>query len=378
MKCPFDGGLSPLTTINLMTMNGDRTPVPSRVASLQDRVGHMDCRGVRNSIARDLGISWIRMDVLPYGKILRKAIFFQVPYIESEYERCVRTLDRTGVLGPLQDTESVGVIGIDGREYPVPTQEQLQGLFARNKDLVDRKLAQGFTQLQLTPMAMAIPQLVDRVSDAVRRHAEAGGIIATKMDPAEADVPIRANTDEPVWIWDRVRQALDTPDLVYFPRAYTERDHKGLTKEEVMQELSLCAMPGWSVGLIEPIPIMPRQGMGKVMGGRKQLEAYSTPHDYLETLGTSDYEGETGWTLEDFLTHFMIQLETTGQVSHDRSDGNAMWLLGSYMPTVMPKALIVPTGTWARDAGRRMFLGAHRTGNRLRDWVARSTVRLEG
>ena len=143
-----------------------------------------------------------------------------------------------------------------------------------------------------------------------------------------------------------------------------------------MQQTRLCAVPGWSVGLIEPIPIMPQQGQGKIIGGRKQLEEYSTPRDYLRTLSTPTYQGETGWTPEDFLTHFITQLETTNQVSHDRHDRNALWLLGAYMPNSMPNAELVPVGYWDRDAGRRMRVSAHRTGNRLRAWVARSTVRL--
>jgi len=304
--------------------------------------------------------------------------FLPVRNIESEYERCIRTLDKTGILGPLPKAESVGVIGFDGEEYPAPTLEQLQGLFSRNEELVDRKMRQGFTQLQLTPMAMPTLQLVDRVSAVVREHATAGNIIQTKREPTEDDRPVSVNAGEPVWIWDKVRQALDTPAVVYFPKTYEERDHRGSTKEEVMRDPRFCAIRGWSVGLIEPIPIMPRRGKGQVVRRRKQLEAGSVPHDYLKTLGTPIYKGETGWTPEDFLIHFLTQLETTGQVSHDRADGNSLWMLGTYMPDVMPDALLVPTGNWARDAGQRMYMGAHRTGNRLRAWVARSMVRLEG
>lgn len=295
--------------------------------------------------------------------------------LEKEYARTITALNRTGILTLLPISENYGVIGIDGEEYPVPTQEQLQGVFTRNNELVDRKMRQGFTQLQLTPIAMPTSQLIDRVKTAVLRHNAAGKIFQTKQDSTDADMPVRVNA-EPIWIWDMVRQAVDTTNLVYFPQAYTDRDHQGLTKEEVMQKTRLCAVPGWSVGLIEPIPIMPQQGQGKVIGGRKQLEAYSSPHDYLRTLSTPTYQGETGWTPEDFLTHFITRLETTNQVSHDRSDGNALWLLGSYMPNSMPNARLVPTGNWARDAGRRIYLSAHRTGNRLMDWVARSTVRL--
>jgi hypothetical protein len=296
--------------------------------------------------------------------------------LEEEYARTIVALSRTGVLAPLPRSGNPGVIGIDGKDYPVPTQEQVQELFARNHELVDRKARQGFTQLQLTPIAMPTPQLMDRVRTAVRNHAAAGQIIQTKQASTGADLPVRINTREPIWMWDTVRQALDTPHLVYFPQAYTKSNHQGLTKEEAMQTTRLCAVPGWSVGLIEPIRIMPQPGQGQVIGGRRQLEAYSAPRDYLGTLGTPPYQGETGWALEDFLVHFMSQLETTNQVSHDRYDGNALWLLGSYMPDSMPHALLVLTGFWARDAGRRLYLSAHRSANRFWGWVARSMVRL--
>jgi len=296
--------------------------------------------------------------------------------LEKEYARTITALNRTGILTLLPRSENSGVMGIDRKEYPVPTHEQLQEVFTRNKELVDRKMRQGFTQLLVTPIAMPASQLIDRVKTAVLNHAAAGKITRTKQKSTDADIPVRVNSGEQIWIWDRVRQALDTPDLVYFPQSYTDHNHQGLTKEEVLQTTRLCAVPGWSVGLIEPIPVMPQQGQGKVMGGRKQLEAYSSPRDYLKTLSTPTYQGETGWTLEDFLTHFITQLETTNQVSHDRYDSNALWLLGSYMPDSLPTPHIVPVGYWSRDAGRKMYVSAHRTGNRLRDWVARSMVRL--
>ena len=297
--------------------------------------------------------------------------------LEKEYARTITALNRIGILTLLPRSESSGVIGIDGREYPVPAQEQLQEVLTHNEELVDRKMRQGFAQLQLTPIAMPTSQLIDRVKSAVLKHATAGKIIQTKQNPTDADIPVRVNTGKPLWIWDTVRQAVDTPNLVYFPQAYTDRNHQGLTKEEVMQKTRLCAVPGWSVGLIEHIPIMPQHGQSEIIGGRIQLEANSTPHDYLRTLSTPTYQGETGWTLEDFLTHFVTQLETTNQVSHDRYDSNALWLLGSYMPNSGHQGLtnLVPVGYWDRVHGR-IYLSAHRSGNRLRGWVARSTVRL--
>ena len=296
--------------------------------------------------------------------------------LEKEYASAITALNKAGILTLVPRSKNSGVIGIDGKEYPVPTQEQLKEIFTRNKKLVDRKMRLGFTQLQLTPIAMSVSQLMDRAKTAILNHAAAEKIIRTKQKSTDADIPVRVNTQDPIWIWERVRRALDTLEIVYFPQVYSKDDHRGLSKQKAMRSPRLCAVPGWSVGLIEPIPIMPKQGEGKVMGGRKQLEAYSCPREYLQTLTTPAYEGETGWTLEDFLTHFITQLETTNQVSHDRYDSNALWLFGSYMPNSMPKALIVPVGYWSCDAGRKMYLSAHRTGNRLRCCVARSMVRL--
>jgi hypothetical protein len=293
----------------------------------------------------------------------------------AQEARTITALTRTGIVTLLPQSGDFGVMGIDGKEYPVPTQEQLQAVFTRNTELVDRKRRQGFTQLQLTPIAMPTTQLLDRVRAAVLKHAAAGTIIQTKRHSTDAEIPVRVKTGEPIWMWDRVRHAVDTPNLVYFPQAYTERNHQGFTKEEAMQNTRFCAVPGWSVGLIEPIPIMPQQGQGKVIGGRRQLEAYSTPRDYLRTLSTPTYQGETGWTLEDFLTHFVTQLETTNQVSHHRHDNNALWLLGSYMPTSGGTRMksLVAVGYWDRG---RLYLSVHRSGNRFSAWVARSTVRL--
>ena len=295
--------------------------------------------------------------------------------LQKEYARTITALNQTGILTFLPRSENLGVIGIDGKEYPVPTQEQLQEVFTQNKELVDRKMQQGFTQLQLTPIAMPISQLIERVKTAVLKHAVAGKIIQTKKNSTDIDIPVRVNTAEPIWIWDRVRQVVDTPNLVYFPQVYTDHNHQGLKKEDVMHETSLCAVPGWSVELIEPILIMPQQGQGKIIGGRKQLEEYSTPHDYLRTLSTPTYQGETGWTLEDFLTHFITRLEITNQISHNRYDSNALWLLGSYMPNSGENRLkrLVPVGYWYHT---RLYLSVHRSGNRLRNYVARSMARL--
>ena len=46
--------------------------------------------------------------------------------LEKEYARTITALNRTGILTLLPRSENLGVIRIDGKEYAVPTQKQLQ------------------------------------------------------------------------------------------------------------------------------------------------------------------------------------------------------------------------------------------------------------
>ncbi len=123
-----------------------------------------------------------------------------------------------------------------------------------------------------------------------------------------------------------MRQVLDTNELVYFPQEYIA-DHHGMTKLEAIHAKHICAIPGWSVGLVESHPIIPAQGQGQM---RKQLELGHSPREYLQILKEPMYQGENGKTLEDFITHFLVYLATIHEVSNDVDDYNALWCLARY------------------------------------------------
>lgn len=301
----------------------------------------------------------------------------QLFHVGREYARCVTALNHTGILTPLPKSESIGVIGIDGKEYPIPTQDQVVELFDHNRELVGKKVPQGFDRLELTPIAMPTPLLIDRMKAAIIKRAAEGEIYQTRRSPSEPSIPVRINDEKHVWIWETLRQALETDELVYFPQEYSS-NHGGQTKLEVVNNGRICAVAGWSVGLVESLPIMTQQAGGKTLGGRRQLEIGSSPRDYLRILQTQAYQGETGKTLEDFISKFLTHLETTNEVSNDRYDNNALWLLGQYVKYVKQvRSDLVPTGWWHRPFGRAR-LDAHRPGNRAatRSWGGSTTVRL--
>ena len=292
---------------------------------------------------------------------------------EDEHRLNLEALEAAGLLVPLG--QGPGVAGFDSGEYPAPTLGQVLDLLERNAELVERKAAQGFTRLLLTPLAVSVQALVDGVCTALR--AREGRLLRTKAVPGDPDVPAGLTSKEPVWVWERVRAALDTPQVVYLPTSYGA-DHGGVTKDRVVRDPRHCAVPGWSVGLVEATPMVPGRGQGRVVGGRAQLEAGLPPKDYLEAMTDPAFGGETGFTLEDALTLFLVRLEATGEVSHDRSDGSALWCLGSYLPSLMERALLVPTVTWQSGRGRRLYIGTHRTANRAPFIGPRTVVRLEG
>lgn len=294
--------------------------------------------------------------------------------VEREYARCVTSLDRTGILTLLPESGRMGVLGIDGKEYPIPTPEQVVELFAHNCELVERKVLQGFDGLELTPLAMPTPLLIDLMRAVILKHRAEGKIYQTRRSPSDPLIPVRVNTEKQVWVWDTLIKALDTDELVYFPKRYSS-NHQGQTKLEVINNGRICAIPGWSVGLVEDSPFMPGQGQSKTLNGRKQLEIGFSPGEYLQILQGEAYYGETGKTLEDFITHFLTHLETTNEVSNDVDDNNALWCMGQYMK--ISYAEVVPTGRWVRKVGR-VRLDMHRTGNKLctKSWGWSTTVRL--
>lgn len=294
--------------------------------------------------------------------------------VEREYARCVVGLERAGILMALPKSERMGVVGVDGEEYPVPTREEVVELFARNGELVGVKLGQGFDRLEFTPMAMSVAGLIERMEAAIVRHGAERRIYQTRRSPDDALVPVRVNREKHVWVWETLREALDGEKLAYFPQEYSS-EHGGLTKVEASHDGRICGVAGWSVGLVESTPVMPRQGEGKTLGGRRQLEIGSSPREYLGTLKMEAYRGETGRTVEDFITRFVTHLETADEVSNDVDDGNALWCLGQYMKIAY--AEVVPTGRWHRKIGR-VRLDMHRTGNKqcARSWGGATTVRL--
>ncbi|MCR4429114.1 MAG: hypothetical protein NUV68_07275 [Caldiserica bacterium] len=296
-------------------------------------------------------------------------------FIKEQYPILIRALQDSGMLSFLPSSGKLGVLGLDNKEFPVPTSQDLERILSENRKLVYQKRKQGFTELLLTPLGMAFSRLIEITQSRIIAHAKEGKILKTRRNPNDPELFSKVRIDNPIWIWEKIRLALDTPQLTYFPKEYSRGKHLGKTKKEVGQDRSICPISGWSIGLIEPIFHSSPFGEGKEIFGRPQLMEEFSPREYLRIMQLPAYVGETGWVLEDFLTYFLIKLETTSRVSHDRWDENGLWLTGSYLPNLIPRADIVLVGFWDSFTGKLRISG-HRTGNKFRGWGARSIVRL--
>src|SRR3989344_3184179 len=176
--------------------------------------------------------------------------------------------------------ETLGIKDQNGIEYRLPEEEEIRHLYKLNEALIQKK------------------------------HEQEGKIFQTKHSAQDQNIVIRVDANEPVWVWDTVREAIKTDEIVYFPYQL-EGNHKGKSKSEIINDPKICAIPGWSVGLVEDTTILHQKGEGRTEYGRKQFETNLTPKDYLKTLQGGSYNGETGWTYEDFLSDFMVNLQNT-------------------------------------------------------------------
>jgi hypothetical protein len=296
----------------------------------------------------------------------------------TEYQQTFDGLEKSGIIVSLTRSSQMGILGFDGEEYPAPSFEQLSSLWQSNRVLIDYKTRQGFSQLLLTPLAAPITTLLAGVDTMLRELGSAGILVRARETPSASQRPVVPNKKSTAWIWEKVNRQLDSPELVYFPKNYDPAGHHGMPKTNAVADKSICAVPGWSVGLIETNVFLPRPVQGKILAEQRQLDNELTPREHLEILKQPANRGETGWTLEDFLTCFLIRLCATNEVSYDRSDGNALWLLGNFLPQAVDYGRLVLTAFWCSEAGRKLYISAHRSGNKFQDWGARTVVRFTG
>ena len=275
---------------------------------------------------------------------------------QRQYEILAKIMAKTGDLELLPDVGEMGILGMDGREYPIPSMEGLVREMTKTperKERIETKMKQGFTNLDLTPFASPIERLMATTERVIRKHHADGKLFATRKNPSDGNeplMPLELDTTKPLFVWDKLIHADVNGELQYFVKQFDKTNHGGKTKQQLLDEAirTGAPFPGWDVSLQESSINIPRQGKGQTIGGRKQLETSQTPTEYLRTLLTDpNYRDESGTTIEQWLTKLKNTLERTHQVIDDYSgSGSLNYLIAQYHPA----SGYVPRGCWFRGS----------------------------
>ena len=292
---------------------------------------------------------------------LESELFEQIN-IETQYQSQIEILKKTNITQKLSNKEQ-GIIGIDQKEYPIPTLDQIKEKILEKESILKKKIEQGFVKLLIVPFAMPLESLIDKYRQTILKHHKNHTLKATNGDTLEL------NENEPVWVWDKYNNADTNNKLIYYPKEFSS-NHQGHTKQALLNSPS-DNLAGWHVLLIEDLPDLPAETKGETINQRKQLESNQTPKQYLETLQTDpQYQHEQGLTPEDWLIYAISQLEEKNQVIDDwQGKGKVSYNLGAYFPFSGD----VPLGYWNRGS-RRAYLGGNVPRSRHSGFGLRSAV----
>ena len=294
---------------------------------------------------------------------------------KTQYETKAKILNRLGLLEILPEKQEIGILGIDGKEYPFPEMEVIEQEFRKNKELFETKMAQGFTELEITPFGMPLNRLIETLKQQLLKHSREGKLFHTKKNQTDSNEtlkPFALDDENPLNVWDKYVGADENGELVYDAKEFSQ-NHQGKTKLQMID--SQESSPGFLITLREKNLNIPRECKGEMKNGRKQLETNKTPREYLQMILSQEmYQGELGQTPEEWLTEFLTHLEQTNQVIDDwQENGSASFQLGGYFHASDG----VPYCVSVRDH-RRAYLDGVDPGSRLGSVGVRSAVRVNG
>jgi len=295
--------------------------------------------------------------------------------LPRQYTEKAKILNELGLLEILPEAKDIGIVAIDGQEYPMPEQEDIEKIFRENKEVFEKKMEQGFTEMEIVPFGLPLERLIKTAEKVILKHHQEGKLYSNRKNPEDENeelVPLELDENKPLYIW---KEGYDNADIdgkmVYFPESFDKdpEKHQGKTKDQIIKETK----QGFQIILREKNLNIPRDGKGKTIGGRQQLEANQTPHEYLKKIQTEkEYRNEEGQTPEDWLTTFLTHLEKHNQVIDDYQGSSSIaYNLGAWLPSYVD----VPVAYWSRVYWRA-YLGGYDPGDHFDNLGARVRVRV--
>ena len=80
--------------------------------------------------------------------------------LPKQYEEKVKILNKLGILEILPEAKEFGIVGIDGKEYPMPEMEEIKDSLEKNKEC--RRIQKNYCQHQgrNQPIVQAGPEFI--------------------------------------------------------------------------------------------------------------------------------------------------------------------------------------------------------------------------
>jgi len=293
-------------------------------------------------------------------------------HLREQYMAQVSLLERVGVL------KDGSIMGIDGKNYPVPTLEQIAQRLYERKEILETKQDQKFTKLLLVPFGMDLDILFVTLQQFLRDYKKDHETFGRK-DPNIPDESDRPDWNS-VWIGSMYTQANKRAyfKLLYHPRSLDPEEKSGRTKAEILADQGQNSgfNQGWRIlffqaphGRTQGIRPIPREGQGQQEGEinpRLDMEAHKQAREYLDILleaednPDSPYHGESGMTPEDWIVAFMTHLEETGKLLDDDERGkeSIAYLVGALFSSALSNSFDnIPDASWYRG-GKQAFFNA--------------------
>ena len=289
--------------------------------------------------------------------------------LKDQWTEQVKALNETGVLEILPESQDIGIVDLRGRECPIPKYEEiLAEITAENLELLQEKAEQGFNRLLLVPLGLPLNILTERYQRELLKHHREGTLLDTSGNKLDLD------PDDPFYVWHEGYDNADiNGNLVYFPQQFTQENHGGQTKDQLLKRGD-----AWQILLLEDLPDLPAKGGGTEKSGRKQLEASQSSEQYLKKMQEEPpYQGEQGLTPEAWLTYAISQLHQKNIQIDDYDEsrggkGKASFLIGSWFPTSED----VPRGVFSRG-NRQACLYGNYPHNSYSNSSCRSSVKIQ-
>jgi len=255
--------------------------------------------------------------------------------LKEQWEKRVKSLWDSHVLEILPETKKFGFVDIEGRECSLPSFDEIKKMITPEKaEILETKIAQGFTRLHLVPQTVPLETLIAKYKSLLLQKHKEGKLLSTKGD----QLPL--NPDDPLYVWESYVGA-DTKDepnkgMVYWPKQFDQTNHQGQSKREL-----IANGMNWNIELIEDLPDLPAEGKGEEINQKRglatdriPLEANHTSGEYLQTLQNDpNYQNEQGFTIEDWLTYAIYKLEEENiQIDDWSGQGKGCFNIASYFP----------------------------------------------